>query len=259
MRNAPSLPELQRQFAAVILGEDSATLEDIVLGKGLTPEARLKIYRNIVLNNHAAALRTAYPVVLRLVGEDFFMSAAARYLRDYPTSSGNLQDYGINFPEFLAKLPEAGSLAYLPDVARLEWARQKSYLATDVESISLTALDEVTEPESLRLDLHPSLRLVTSVHPILDIWQFCQQSAPEHLELSGQPQSVLLWRDGFQIAMQESDTGSCVLIAALLHRTPLAAAHAEALRSAEDFDLSTCLHWLFTTGLVTGLTPNENV
>jgi len=112
-----------------MLDEESSVISAWVLGNGLTPKARLRIYRNIVHNNHAAALRTAYPVVLKLVGEDFFENAAARYLRDYPTRSGNLQDYGSNYAEFLAKMPEASGLAYLPDVAQLEWARQESYLA----------------------------------------------------------------------------------------------------------------------------------
>ena len=254
MHNTPSLPELQRQFAAAMLGDAPTPLNAWVLGKGLTPEARLQIYRNIVTNNHAAALRTAYPGVLQLVGEDFFESAAARYMRDCPTHSGNLQDYGADFAEFLAQLPEASSLAYLPDVAHLEWARQESYLAADAEPISVTALAAVTEPDCLRLQLHPSLRRVSSSHPVLDIWRFCQQTAAEHLQLSGKPQRVLVWRDANQIAMQEVDAGCHALLAALLLGTPLAAAHEDALRAAKAFDLSACLHWLFTTGLVTGLT-----
>jgi hypothetical protein len=253
MHNTPSLPELQRQFAAALLGEDSPALSGWILGKGLTPAARLQIYRNIVLNNHAAALRTAYPVVLRLVGEDFFEAAAARYLRDRPTRSGNLQDYGLDFPEFLAQMPEASSLAYLPDVARLEWARQESYLAADAEPIAVHVLADVREPENLRLRLHPCLRLVSSVQPVLDIWNFCQTSAAEHLELSGKQQAVIIWRDGTQIAMQEMDAGCHALVAALRGGSSLADAHANALRISDGFELSTCLHWLFTTGLVIGL------
>jgi len=253
MHNTPSLPELQRQFTAAMLGDESTLLGEWVLGRGLTPEARLQIYRNIVFNNHAAALRTAYPAVQKLVGEEFFESAAARYLRDCPTRSGNLQDYGASFPEFLVQLPQAAGLDYLPDVARLEWARQESYLAADAESIAITVLADVEELDSLRLQLHPSVRLLSSVHPVLDIWQFCQQSDPEHLQLSGKQQRVLVWRDGVQIAMQEVDATTHALLAALLLGMPLAAAHEDALRAGKDFDLSACLHWLFTTGLVTGL------
>lgn len=253
MHSTPSLPELQRQFTAAVLDEESSTLGAWVLGNGLTPAARLQIYRNIVFNNHVAALRTAYPAVLKLVGEDFFENAAARYLRDYPTRSGNLQDYGSDFAEFLAQIPEASGLAYLPDVARLEWARQESYLAADAESINISLLADVQKPEELRLQLHPSTRLLSSVHPVLDIWQFCQQIVSEHLDLSGKQQRVLLWRDGTQIAMQEMSGGTHALIAALLKDMTLASAHENALAVDKDIDLSACLHWLFTNGLVINL------
>ncbi|MGA9853658.1 MAG: DNA-binding domain-containing protein [Gammaproteobacteria bacterium] len=253
MHSTPSLPELQRQFIATILNEEPSPLDDWVLGNGLTPAARLRIYRNIVSNNHAAALRTAYPGVLRLVGEDFFENAAARYLRDCPTRSGNLQDYGFDFADFLAQMPEASGLAYLPDVARLEWARQESYLAADAESISISVLADVRVPESLHLQLHPSVRTLSSPHPVLDIWEFCQQSEAEHLDLSGKQQQVLLWRDGTQIVMQEISGGTHALIAALLKDLTLASAHEDALAMDNDYDLSACLHWLFTNRLVTGL------
>ncbi|MDE2236068.1 MAG: putative DNA-binding domain-containing protein [Gammaproteobacteria bacterium] len=254
MNNAPSLPELQRQFAAAVAGGTPAALLDTVSGKGLDPAARLQIYRNIVHNNHAAALRTAYPAVLKLVGEDFFESVAARYFRDRPTSTGNLQDYGADFPDYLTRLPEVSGLAYLPDIALLEWARQESILATDAEPVSITEIAKTTQPDHLRITLHPSLRLVSSAHPVLDIWRFCQETDPGNLELSGKSQNVLVWRDGPQIAMQEIDAGVYAFIAALLSTEPLVAAHETALQAAKDFDLSQCLHWLFTNGLVTDLT-----
>lgn len=254
MHSAPSLPELQRQFAAAMLDDQPSPLSVWVLGKGLTPAVRLQIYRNIVHNNHTAALRTAYPIVMKLVGEDFFETAAARYLRDCPTRSGNLQDYGFEFVDFLAQMPEASGLAYLPDVARLEWARQESYLAADAEPISISVLAEVKEPYCLRLQLHPSLRLVSSSHPILDLWQFCQQPQAEHLVLSEKQQHVLLWRGGTQIAMQEVNGGTHALIVALLNDETLASAHEEAQDLEKEFDLSACLHWLFTNGLVSGIT-----
>ena len=255
MHNTPSLPELQRQFAAAMLGDESAPLSEWVLGKGLAPEARLQIYRNIVFNNHSAALGTAYPAVQTLVGEEFFEGAAARYLRDCPTRSGNLQDYGATFPEFLAQLPEAAGLDYLPDVARLEWARQESYLAADAPVLSqaaLSALLRQPETSALSCRLHPSLRLINSLHPIWDIWMFCQETAPEHLDLSSGEQTVLVWRDANQLAMQPLVAGRCQFITALLTPAPLATAYEQAMAAEANFDLTACLHELLGAGLVTG-------
>jgi len=250
MRAAPSLPELQRAFCAAVLATDTS-LTEWVSGNGLDPKARLQIYRNIVFNNLAAALRTAYPAVLKLVGEEFFEGAAARYIRDYHSTSGNLQDYGERFPEFLARMPEAASLAYLPDVARLEWARQESYLAADAELPDSAVLAGIPENQQLELSLHPSVQLVTSTHPIWDIWMFCQQTTPEHLDLSGEGQTVLIWRDAQQLAMQPLESGQRELVATLLAGETLAAAHAYAVAANSGFDVAACLQWLLQNNLVT--------
>lgn len=258
MRAAPSLPELQRRFADALLGADTVP-DDWIAGHGLDPQARVQVYRNLVFNNHAAALRTSYPAVLKLVGEDFFEAAAARYLHDYGSGSGNLQDYGAAFPGFLARMPEASSLAYLPDVARLEWARQESYLAADAAPLNPAVLTDMPEDElaKLKLILHASVRLVVSDHPICDIWMFCQQTAPEHLDLSGAGQSVLIWRDGHQLAMQPVSNGQREFITALGAGETLAAAHAGALTAEPSFDLITCLQWLLQTGVITGLSNHQ--
>lgn len=255
MNAAPSLPELQRRFADALLGSADAVPADWIAGNGLGADARVQIYRNLVRNNHAAALRTAYPAVLKLVGEDFFEAAAARYLRANGSNSGNLQDYGGAFPAFLAHMPEAAGLAYLPDVARLEWARQESYLAADAEPLNPAALADPPEAgfAELKPALHPSVRLVVSDHPIFDIWMFCQQTAPERLNLSGKGQTVLTWREERQLAMQPLVHGQSEFIGALLAGETLASAHADALTAEPGFDLITGLRWLVQTGLITGL------
>ncbi|MDE2070974.1 MAG: putative DNA-binding domain-containing protein [Gammaproteobacteria bacterium] len=253
MRAAPSLPELQQRFADALLGADTVP-GDWIAGHDLDPQARIQIYRNLVFNNHAAALRTAYPVVLKLVGEDFFDAAAARYLRDRGSASGNLQDYGADFPDFLAHMPEAAGLTYLPDVARVEWARQECYLAADTAPLDPAVLTDMPEDDltKLKLTLHPSVRLVVSDHPIWDIWIFCQQTAAEHLNPASEGQTVLIWRDGHQLAMQPATNAQREFIAALLAGEAHAAAQAGAFSAAPDFDLAACLHWLLQTGLITG-------
>ncbi|MDE2272716.1 MAG: putative DNA-binding domain-containing protein [Gammaproteobacteria bacterium] len=255
MNAAPSLPELQRRFADALLGSADTVPTDWIAGNGLGADARVQIYRNLVRNNHAATLRTAYPAVLKLVGEDFFETAAARYLRANGSSSGNLQDYGAAFPAFLAHMPEAASLAYLPDVAWLEWARQESYLAADAEPLDSTVLADLPEAgiAELKTTPHPSVRLVVSAHPIFDIWLFCQQTAPERLNLSGTGQTVLIWREECQLAMQPLVHGQSEFIGALLTGETLASAHAHALTAEPGFDLITGLRWLVQTGLITGL------
>jgi hypothetical protein len=254
MTTAPSLHKLQREFMAWMLGDRTSAAAASVRGAGLSADARLGIYRNVVFSNLTATLATDYPAVKALVGEEFFDSVATRYIRDVPSRSGNLQDFGAGFPGFLAQLPDAASLPYLPDVARLEWARQESLLAADAAPLDPTRLGEIPEDrqEQLRLQLHPSLRLVDSVHPVLDIWLFCQQPQTDGLKLDGKGQTVMLWRSENQIAMRTIDRGMQTFMEAMQNNGTLFEAHAAAVAIKSEFWIDAVLQSLFADELITG-------
>lgn len=119
------LRELQLSFVEAVLAGNDVAIASQLKVRGGTPESRLKVYRNNTFSNLRAALADVYPVILRLVGEDFFKHAATHFIRAHPSTSGDLNDYGGGFGEFLAAFPPAAELPYLCDVARLEWARRR--------------------------------------------------------------------------------------------------------------------------------------
>ncbi len=260
MRNAPSLAELQRDFAASVLHGD-ASIEAAVAGNGLAAAQRMQIYRHIIENTFSEALQTSYPAVRLLVGDDFFDLAALRYLRDYPATSGNLQDYGAHFAAFLAAMPEASSLAYLPDIARLEWARQCSLLAADAEPLSADAVTQrlhtLQQSEAaIALRLHPSLQIIASDYPLFDIWRYCMEpdeTPPPALDRGGQP--LLIWRDAAQIAMQPVSAATTLLLRALLDGQSIQTALTTAADA--DFDLTELLPWLVANRLVIDITAHK--
>lgn len=130
------------------------------------------VYRRNLFANLGGALAATYPVVQRLVGEAFFGEAARRYALAYPSSSGDLSDYGAEFAAFLDRYEHARTLGYLPDVARLEWACHESGEAAEAPGLDFAALARV-DPASqagIRFHLHPAVRLVRSVHPVASIW-----------------------------------------------------------------------------------------
>lgn len=94
MHAAPALPELQRQFLAALYDVGVPGPVSAIDGHGLEPDARLRIYRKSGAAIHTGALRTSYPAVLALVGEDFFDQTALGYRRARPSRSGNLQIFG---------------------------------------------------------------------------------------------------------------------------------------------------------------------
>lgn len=254
MNAAPSLHELQSGFACWVMGENRPDLAGTVVAHGLSAEGRLQIYRNMVFSNLTSALRTAYPAVLKLVGGEFFEMAAMRYILACPSESGNLQDFGRAFSQCLGQLPEAAGLPYLSDMARLEWARQQSFLAADAQPLAPDALADIPDDRhtDLCMTLHPSVRLVDSDYPILDIWGFCQEANAEHLALGSVGQHVLMWRNDGQICMLALASAEHVFLTTLQAGETVVKAHAQAIERNADFDTGDSLRGLISQQLITG-------
>ena len=257
MHTPLSLRELQNQFLAALYDAAASGPVGSIAGNGLAPEARLGIYRHSFNETQTAALRIGYPAVLALVGEAWFDQTARSYRRAHPSDSGNLQGFGARLADYLETLPACRNLAYLPDVARLEWLRQQTILAAESKSITsdIFAQSLKSTDESLRITLHPSLHLLGSQHAILTIWRFATQPSPEKLTLDGDGENVLLWREDGKVVMAALDPASFACIATLAQGHSLQEAYADAAGFDPDFDLAMCVESLLQRGLIAGIRP----
>lgn len=255
------LRELQQAFAAAVLQDATAILTHV--REGAFPAARhLQIYRNNTFANLTDALAACYPVVRRLVGEDFFEFAADGYIRQHPPQSGNLHCFGGALAQYLADLPSAQSLPYLADVARLEWARQQAYHAADAAVLSADSLAAIAAEDypNLVFGLHPSAQLFESRYPCFRIWQVNQTDYDGdmnvHLEEKSQP--ILVIRRHLDIAMDVLSTGDFHLLKAFVDGQPLAEASRRASDADPTFDLAASLQRWVANGTITHVHKSPN-
>lgn len=181
----------------------------------------------------------------RLVGEQFFDSAAAHYIRAYPSTSANLHDFGREFAEFIETFPPASPLVYLPDIARLEWAYQEVFHAAepaplDVAELSLVPPDRYND---LRFELHPASRLLASPFPVLGIWQVNQPdyTGDGTVDLSEGGVRLLVIRRALEIGIEVLSDGEYALLTALAAGRVMAYAFAYALKAEPGLSLPACL------------------
>ena len=169
----PTLLELQHAIYRSIVGRDDAEAAAWIVAEGIDPEVRLGIYRNTFASVLTNALRLSFPATHRLVAAECFEDAAHLFFEAQPPQSANLDDYGVGFPEFLARLPSVAALAYLPDVARLEWAVSRALHAPNAEPLDLGRLSALSTDERARVRFapHPSAGLVRADHPADSIWR----------------------------------------------------------------------------------------
>lgn len=187
-----TLPELQTGLRAALIAGDTRAVAATVSADGLGAEARLAVYRHHVFASLTAALQSTYPVVAQLVDARFFRYAADRYIREEPPASPCLTEYGAGFADFLARFPASRPLAYLPDVARLEWAMNVALHAPDAAAV---------EPEALRalpaVALHPSVTLLSSPWPVDAMWRAHRNGGgPAAVDLHSGGARLQIWRAG---------------------------------------------------------------
>lgn len=252
----PSLHDIQSAFLRAVFEGREQDIAPHILALGVAPDARLAVYRNNVLHNYHEALRAVYPVVERLVGEEFFAHAARRYALASPSLSGDIQDYGGSFPELLAALPGAAELSYLPDTARLEWFAHEAFHAAEHPPLnpeSLAAVPAERYPE-LRFALHPSCRLIASPWPVQRIWEVNQPgyTGDVSVDLRMGGVRLLLWRPRFQVEMVPLAAGEFALLEFLAAGRSLGAACDAALAEEEGFDVAAALRARVSDGVVAG-------
>jgi hypothetical protein len=244
----PSLPELQRRFAAAILAE------------GAPPAAGLAIYRNAVTANYRKALGATYRVVSELTGIAFFNAAVDAFVLAQPSSGGDLNVYGGAFGSFLAAYPHAAELPDVPDVARLEWALDVAHRAADAPAsparllAALGALPADDVPQ-LGLRLDPSCRLLASPFPVLRIWQVHQPDAGADASVTfgGEVDRLLVHRAHDEVVIERRTAGDYAFLDALDGGAELAAALDAAIAVEAAFDLGAALRTGIASGVISDL------
>lgn len=221
--------------------------------------ARFEVYRASFEANLGNALRDTYPVVHRLVGDDYFSQVARAYLRAHPSRSGDLHAFGAEFGAFLATLDSAADLPYLPDVARLEWLAHQAFHAADAQPLTLDVLAGLPSDAYGNLCLLPSARLMHSAFPVHRIWQVNQESwagdTVVRLEEGGVRLAVS--RAGLEIVLLPLEAEADELGRALFEHGSLDAA-SETMADADS--LGRALHALIGAGLLAaaGTHPNHH-
>lgn len=238
-----SLATLQSGFAASLLSAEKVA------------DRRFFVHRNNVKASLGAALAARFPVVLRLVGVEFFRAMAVVFVERHPPRSPVLAAYGAGFADFLDGFEPVADLPYLADVARLEWARHLAWHAADAPAISIEELTTVAPNrlDSVRLRLHPAATVVVSIWPVISIWTtniLDEEIKPIGPDQTGE--SALVTRPGLEIFVNALPPGTGLLFEALSAGIALGEAVAQAERAA-GFDTAAALSLLFRSGAVTSL------
>jgi hypothetical protein len=251
----PPLADLQAAFSRALTDPTLPAPADVRRQVKLAQSRRFDVHRNNVTVSLIEALEASFPVVSRLVGQDFFRAAAKAFIRRSPPRTPVLLLYGERFGDFLESFEPARSVPYLGDVARLEWARLNAFHAADAEPLSVARLAEVPQQRlpGLRFALHPSLQLLASRWPIASLWAVTGGSDPAREVDMTRGEAVVVVRPALTVDLRVLPPGGHGFIAALAGGATLDAAAEAAAARETDFDLAAHLQGLFALGAVAAL------
>lgn len=241
--------ESQSAFAAALLDPGLPLPQGITTARGVTDPLRFAVYRNNVYVGLTTALGQRFPVTKRLVGSEFFAGMARTYAADHKPATPLIIHYGDDFPDFIAAFPPAASLAYLPDVARIEVAWTRAYHAADRLPLDVAKIAAVPPERIAEMSLvpHPSAWLVRSDFPAGTIWSAHQGEAVVPVT-EWRAEAVLVVRPAMHVEVRVLPPGDAAFAACLLEGATLGKAAQKAFAAAPDFDFGSALIGLVGLG-----------
>ncbi|MFA6920365.1 MAG: DNA-binding domain-containing protein [Gallionella sp.] len=238
------------QFARAIVQGQALPAQAGAIYPNYCVDTAIEVYRNNYRGNLHDALAGAYPVIVQLVGADFFRFMARSYIGEHPSRSANLYCYGDKLAEFLGSFEPAQGLVYLADVARLEWACQAAYLAADEPLISLPMLAKIPAEDYPDLVLHTGCQLIYSNYPVAAIWHAHQagQDCDFHIDLESGASIARVSRIDDVVRVDELSEADAHWLQAIQDEQTLGVATAATLALYPDFDLQAALLDVHLTG-----------
>jgi hypothetical protein len=204
-----TLARQQRALAALVRDEADIADDAPAVAALLRPLAgaapRLGIYRGAYRGRLVEALRSNYPVLHRVLGDDDFAALALAWLAGHPSRVPSIRWFGRGLPDWLAGRLEADPDALphpaLADLARMEWAVGSSFDAADAPPLDrerLAAIEPARWP-ALRFAAHPSLHIVDLAWAVEPLWRALtddEHAATEPPE--PRVHRLLVWRQGLE-------------------------------------------------------------
>lgn len=191
------LGKLQEQFLKGIRSEVSEFDSVINPIRNLSILQCIEIYSRGYVARLTESLGETYEATWWILGDDEFFKLCREYIRDHPSQTFDLSDYGVSFSEFLKERLTQLEIPFISDLAKFELEFKKIFHAPNLVS-SAPSGTMVGDDTCFRLS--SSASFVESKFPIYSIWKL-RGTSLEHLANLNfkNPENLLLFKKDSQV------------------------------------------------------------
>ncbi|MCH2158212.1 MAG: DNA-binding domain-containing protein [Oleiphilaceae bacterium] len=219
-----ALNALQDKFIHGLYQGEIANVEALICDSNkLSATQHFDIYHGSMLGNFTASLRAVFPRVLAALGDQFFDALARQYIKNHPSKTPILDDFGEGFPSFCEGFKPLHDYPYVSDVASVDWSWHQAFHSCDVSAVFAADLQNVlgVDQANIQLGLHPSVSIIRSDFPLYSLWQFNEQENASvdsnngaSFSLDAPAEIVMVWRQDYQVCVTSISLPVCALLTA---------------------------------------------
>jgi hypothetical protein len=153
-------------------------LEGINPGGKLSAKGVLEVYQGDYFSRLYSVLKENFKGVYSFLGDDLFFSLCKEYIDQYASTSEDIGNYGEFLRDFVRDHPLGEKFPFLSELCELDQSFLKLFHAPG-ESFSVGSLALPDDLELCRFVLIDAMFLISSQHPIYQIWELKNRTNSE--------------------------------------------------------------------------------
>ncbi|MEC9282820.1 MAG: DNA-binding domain-containing protein [Bdellovibrionota bacterium] len=212
----------QKEILDFITGRSESLPKGIVFPEKLkNSRASLEVYQKAYRATFFEVLGANFESLWKLMGDDAFLKLCDSFREKHLSQSYNVDDLGLDFPEFIANSPWQKDFPYLADLASLDRAVFLQFRRAQVEH-----RHSILSSQSTELELHAEENAfiwLESEYNIFQLWSDLSDDR-EIDEIKSQDQGVLVYKANALLKVMPFDVGEMYLVKALLNGLKLSEA-----------------------------------
>jgi hypothetical protein len=254
------LRQVQEDFSRLLVATDLGLVPDLFSTETDLIEQRLAIYRGNVQSIWTKTLANTFPVLQQLVGNEFFTYLALQYGRQFPSQSGDLNQFGSQFSRYLSTEAAVEDYPYFVAVAALEWQLHCAYYAENTGSIDLAHFisNAGDAAQQSRLLFHPAASLFQASYAAAQVYLAHQEQPIQTINvLLNTACCALISRPKWRVELTLLDAASFSALQAMQQGQILGDALEQAMSVDSQFDIASQLQKWFALGVFIGFECKE--